>query len=67
SEPYARGVGVDGAIVRPPGTTPEDVAMLELDDGKTISFMSLVPLYPEEMDLRRWPPGGAWLYPVYAG
>lgn len=52
SEPYAPGVGFDGAIVLTPVTTPEDFATLELDDGKTISFMSLVPLYPEEMDLK---------------
>lgn len=52
SEPYAPGVGFDGAIVLPPVTAPEEFAALELDDGKTISFMSLVPLYPEEMDLK---------------
>lgn len=52
SEPYAAGVGFDGAIVLPPVTTPEAFAELELDDGKRISFMTLIPLYPEEMDLK---------------
>ena len=49
SEPYAPGVGFDGAIVLPPVTTPEDFAELVLEDGKTIAFMALMPLYPEEM------------------
>ncbi|HDS1677602.1 suppressor of fused domain protein [Stenotrophomonas maltophilia] len=52
SEPYAPGVGFDGAIVLPPVTTPEDFAELVLEDGKTIAFMALMPLYPEEMDLK---------------
>ncbi|HEL2958792.1 TPA: suppressor of fused domain protein [Stenotrophomonas maltophilia] len=52
SEPYAPGVGFDGAIVLPPVTTPEDFAELALEDGKVISFMTIIPLYPEEMDLK---------------
>ena len=52
SEPYAPGVGFDGAIVLPPVTTPEAFAELELADGKVISFMTIIPLYPEEMDLK---------------
>lgn len=52
SEPYAPGVGFDGAIVLPPVTTPEDFAELVLEDGRTIAFMTLMPLYPEEMDLK---------------
>ncbi|WP_294995533.1 suppressor of fused domain protein [uncultured Stenotrophomonas sp.] len=52
SEPYAPGVGFDGAIVLPPVTTPEEFAELVLDDGRTIAFMTLMPLYPEEMDLK---------------
>ncbi|AWH45573.1 suppressor of fused domain protein [Stenotrophomonas sp. ZAC14A_NAIMI4_1] len=52
AEPYAPGVGFDGAIVLPPVTTPEGFDTLQLDDGRTIVFMSIVPLYPEEMDLK---------------
>ena len=52
SEPYAPGVGFDGTIVLPPVTTPEDFAELVLEDGRTIAFMALMPLYPEEMDLK---------------
>ena len=52
SEPYAPGVGFDGAIVLPPVTTPEEFAELVLEDGRTIAFMTLMPLYPEEMDLK---------------
>jgi len=52
SEPYAPGVGFDGAIVLPPVTTPEDFAELALEDGKVITFMTIIPLYPEEMDLK---------------
>ena len=36
----------------PPVTTPEDFAELVLEDGRTIAFMALMPLYPEEMDLK---------------
>ncbi|HIE4564155.1 TPA: suppressor of fused domain protein [Stenotrophomonas maltophilia] len=52
SEPYAPGVGFDGAIVLPPVTPPEDFAALALEDGKVISFMTIIPLYPEEMELK---------------
>ncbi|AWH55281.1 hypothetical protein C1924_19815 [Stenotrophomonas sp. ESTM1D_MKCIP4_1] len=52
AEPYAPGVGFDGAIVLPPVSAPDDFATLQLDDGITVEFMSIVPLYPEEMDLK---------------
>jgi len=45
-------VGFDGAIVLPPVTTPDDFGTLALEDGTTIEFMAIVPLYPEEMDLK---------------
>ena len=50
--PYAAGVGFDGAIVLPPVTAPEGFGTLQLDDARTIEFMSIVALYPEEMDLK---------------
>ncbi|WP_285309427.1 MULTISPECIES: suppressor of fused domain protein [Stenotrophomonas] len=52
AEPYAPGVGFDGAIVLPPVTAPDGFATLQLDDGRRITFMTIVPLYPEEMDLK---------------
>ncbi len=45
-------MGFDGAIVLPPVTTPEGFDTLQLEDGRTIVFMSIVPLYLEEMDLK---------------
>lgn len=45
-------MGFDGAIVLPPVTAPEGFGTLQLDDARTIEFMSIVPLYPEEMDLK---------------
>lgn len=50
--PYVPGVGFDGVIVLPPVNAPEDFGHLVIDDEKTIVFMSLVPLYPEEMALK---------------
>ncbi|MDQ1091051.1 hypothetical protein QE400_000464 [Xanthomonas sacchari] len=52
AEPYAPGVGFDGVIVLPPVSTPEAFAELVVDADKTIVFMALVPLYPEEMALK---------------
>ncbi|MCF7749314.1 suppressor of fused domain protein [Bacillus subtilis subsp. subtilis] len=51
-QPYAPGVGFDGAIVLPPVNAPEGFGHLVIDDRKTIVFMSIVPLYPEEMALK---------------
>lgn len=51
-EPYAPGVGFDGAIVLPPVNAPEDFGHLVIDEHKTIVFMSIVPLYPDEMALK---------------
>lgn len=42
----------DGAIVLPPVSTPEEFARLVIDADKTIVFMTVVPLYPEEMALK---------------
>lgn len=51
-QPYAPGIGFDGAIVLPPVNAPEDFGHLVIDAHKTIVFMSIVPLYPEEMALK---------------
>ncbi|MCC4595853.1 suppressor of fused domain protein [Xanthomonas campestris pv. phormiicola] len=52
AEPYAPGVGFDGVIVLAPVSTPEAFEELVVDADKTIAFMTLVPLYPEEMALK---------------
>lgn len=52
AEPYASGVGFDGAIVLPPVSAPEEFGHLVIDAEKTIVFMTIVPLYPEEMALK---------------
>jgi len=52
AEPYAPGVGFDGTIVLAPVTTPDAFEELVIDADKTIAFMTLVPLYPEEMALK---------------
>lgn len=52
SEFYVLGVGFDGVIVLLLVIVLEDFVMLELEDGRIISFMSLVLLYFEEMDLK---------------
>lgn len=52
AEPYAPGVGFDGAIVLPPVSAPEAFGELLIDADKTIVFMTVVPLYPQEMALK---------------
>lgn len=52
AEPYAPGVGFDGAIVLPPLSAPDAFGELVIDADKTIAFMAIVPLYPEEMALK---------------
>ncbi|TWO69822.1 suppressor of fused domain protein [Caenimonas sedimenti] len=51
-EPYAPGTGLAGAIILPPITLPEDFQILRVDPAKEIHFMSVIPLYPQEMDLK---------------
>ncbi|MNN35009.1 Suppressor of fused protein (SUFU) [compost metagenome] len=52
AEPYAPGVGFDGAILLLALSAPDEVDELPIDDGRTIEFLSVVPLYPEEMALK---------------
>lgn len=52
AEPYAPGVGFDGAIVLLALSAPEEFDELVVSDDKTIDFLSVVPLYPEEMALK---------------
>ncbi|HBK46777.1 MAG TPA: hypothetical protein DDZ67_10175 [Xanthomonadaceae bacterium] len=52
AEPYAGDVGFAGAIVLPSISVPDGFAELVVDADKTIAFMAVVPLYPEEMALK---------------
>lgn len=52
AEPYAPGCAFSGCIILPSVTAPDDFAKLAVHPGKTISFMSVVPLHPFEMDLK---------------
>src|ERR1700754_3938176 len=51
-EPYASGTKLDGAIILPPISSPGEFYKLDLPDGKSILFLAVVPLYPEEMALK---------------
>ena len=53
ARPYANGVGFDGTIVMPSTCVPDPdgFSRLFINKGKTVVFMSVVPLYPEEMML----------------
>ncbi|KRG63179.1 ankyrin [Stenotrophomonas humi] len=52
AEPYAPGVGFDGAILLLALSAPDAFDELQVSDGRTIEFLSVVPLYPEEMALK---------------
>jgi len=50
AEPYADDVAFDGAMIVYPDS--EAVAEMVDDDGRTIAFRAVMPLYPEEMALK---------------
>jgi len=52
AEPYAPDSGFNGCIILPSVTAPDAFAHLAVHPGKTINFMSIVPLYAREMDLK---------------
>lgn len=52
AEPYAPNTKLCGAIVLPSITVPDAFHTLRIDDQKTITFLSVVPLYAEEMNLK---------------
>ena len=49
AQPYAPGVDFDGAILLLALSAPEDFDTLMVDDDTSIEFLSVVPLYPQEM------------------
>lgn len=50
-EPFAPSTDLCGMMLVPPAQAPE-LFELKMDDGRTIHFWSLLPLYREEMDLK---------------
>jgi Suppressor of fused protein (SUFU) len=52
AEPYAHGTGFAGAIVLPSITVPSGFRTLDIDADKQISFLSVWPLHPGEMDYK---------------
>ena len=50
--PYATGVKFSGAVVLPSIAVPSEFHTLKVNETKTISFFSVVPLYEEEMNLK---------------
>jgi hypothetical protein len=51
-EPYAPGVGFTGAILLPPWTLPDGFHSLDVDGVGRIHFLGVIPLFPDEMDLK---------------
>jgi hypothetical protein len=52
AEAYDKSTGLSGLIILPAATVPSEFRSLTINDEKTIHFMSLVPLYGEEMQLK---------------
>lgn len=52
AEPFADNTGLCGILILPSVNVPEAFYTLDIDAEKTITFMSLVPLYEEEMNLK---------------
>lgn len=51
-EPYHPSTTFVGAILVPPGTVPQDFLSCKSGPEKEVSFFSVIPLYPEEMNLK---------------
>lgn len=51
-EPFAANTKLCGFALSGPRVLPEDFMTLKLDDGRTVYFYMLLPLYKEEMDLK---------------
>jgi len=52
TESYAPSTQLNGAIVLPSITVPDEFHTLRIDEKKEITFYAVVPLYKEEMDLK---------------
>ena len=52
AEAYARDTKLAGSIILPPVSVPSEFSTLRINESKEITFFAVVPLYPEEMDLK---------------
>lgn len=52
AQPFAENTGLRGVLILPSVNVPQAFHTLEINAEKTITFMSLVPLYEEEMNLK---------------
>jgi len=52
AEPFADNTLLNGVILLPSVSVTQDFYSLTIDEGKTIEFFSIVPLYEEEMNLK---------------
>ncbi len=50
--PFADGTGMCCALLVPPVRVPQSFYDLSLSDGRSINFYAVVPLYPEELQLK---------------
>jgi hypothetical protein len=50
--PFADGTDMCCALLVPPVRVPSEFYELELSDGRSINFYAVVPLYPEELQLK---------------
>ena len=51
-EPYASNTRLCASILLPPISAPRGFDTLVIDESKTIEFLAVVPLYPEELALK---------------
>jgi hypothetical protein len=52
-EPYAPGVGFCGAVLARPRMLPEGFGAMQTPDGRRVPFLSVIPLYDDELALVR--------------
>lgn len=52
AQPYAPDTKLSGVILLPPVSVSDEFRTLAIDAEKVIAFYSVVPLYPEEMELK---------------
>lgn len=52
SEPFCKNTALSGVIILPPINVPEAFYQLKIDEEKEIHFLSIVPLFEEEMNYK---------------
>ncbi|MEF2245626.1 MULTISPECIES: suppressor of fused domain protein [unclassified Paenibacillus] len=52
AEPLSQQTGMSGIILLPPIDVDEDFLTLDMEDGRTVDFYAIVPLYSEELDFK---------------